>query len=485
MGTTAKKLIAIFVAFFIFSSSAGAEETCSFQEDISLIFCEAMGQEKLYDENNFDSYKMLIPGKKDWIFRSQSDLRSDFALTDEALDHMEELNNVFRSRGIQLVILLTPTRGLMHYDFIKEEDRRKYGLGNINAAWKSYWRSIESMRNRGIHVVGIERAPADEPFFYKRDHHWNPDGAQKAAQALAQYIQKMPAYDMIEKAEYITRDDGTHDFYGVSKKVFRKLCNSKQPPERIVKRITERTSAANDQSDLFGDVKNPEIVLLGTSNSTMEPSFANFEGFLKEELSADILNMSVSGGGLDTAMISYLNSDFYRDSPAKIAIWEIPSYYDISNQDYFFREATAAAYGSCDKNMIAERKDAVLEDPSFLALDKLSSHKVSGDNYYVKVNFSKPVEKSFHVDLRYVKNRDKYRFQRSGRYPYDKQFYVSLREDKKEYLDKIVLTVPPEIQGSTVSVQLCEKDDELPLPSMEPKKYSFVDDVVKITQEQN
>jgi alginate biosynthesis protein AlgX len=467
-----QKSLAFFSALLLFTTAAQGQESAGLVsapssmdlqqscnvEDITPIFCSALGNEEMYSQNSYGSYKLLIPGKNGWIFRTQSDFKSNFALSRQTLNNFDEFNQALKKKNIELVILMTPTRGLMHSEFIPQEQIKSQNF-NVNAAWENYWDSIETLRDRGLHVAGVERIAPGTSFFYKRDHHWNPDGAQKSAKVLADYIKKLPVYRDIEKIQYATSENGTHDFFGVSKKVFKKLCNTKQPPERIIKKTTERVNAAAGQDDLFGDTKEPQIVLIGTSNSTMEPSFANFEGFLKEELSADILNMSVSGGGVDTAMISYLNSDSFRDTPAKIAIWEIPAYYELSTQNNFFREIVAAANGSCDGKAIAELKDTPIDEASMTALDKLADKKITGDDYYARVNFSRPMSKPFHFDLRYMKNRDKYKFQRAARYPHDGQFFLTLRNDKKEYLDKVVLMFPPEAIGNSISMQICKKEN--------------------------
>lgn len=446
------------LAFLILSCAAWASDNsaCA-SEDVSTLFCSAADDESLYDKYKFDSYKMLRPGTNGWIFRSESDFKKDFSLTREGLDSIEELNNALKRRGVELVVLMTPTRGLVHYDYISEEDRRKYGFEDRDKLWKNYWKAIDSVRDRGVQVVGIEHRQSDSPFFYKRDHHWNSDGAHEAARALADYIKKMPVYDTIEKVEFETTPVEPYEMEGVSKKVFKKLCNTTQKPESIMRLVTTPKQSIGNQDALFGETKRPEIVLLGTSNSTPEPSFANFEGFLKQELSADILNMSVSGGGLDTAMISYLNSEHFKNTPAKVAIWEIPSYYDISAHYTFFREAVPAAYGSCRDNAVAQTMDQKITEKTMLVLDKLAGKKITGSKYYLDIAFDSPVSRNFFADMRYLKNRDKYRFQRISRYPHDGQFYVGLRDDKKECLDKVVLSVPSELIGKTVSVSLCEK----------------------------
>jgi alginate biosynthesis protein AlgX len=473
-----RNMAALAAAVFLSTMPAQAQNNDCGVEEVQALFCPAMKDETLYDKNNFDSYKMLVPGNGGWIFRSESDFRNDFSIPDDTLDDLEELSDAFKAHGTELVMLITPTRALMHSQYITDEDKKKYDLRNMDKVWKSYWNGIESIRNRGITVVGVERPAPETPFFYRKDHHWNPYGAQLSAKALAATIKKLPAYKDIEKIEYATREDGAYDFYGVSKKVFKRICDTRQPPERIVKKVTERKSTAEGQDDLFGDSKQPEIVLMGTSNSTMEPSQANFEGFLKEELSADIINMSVSGGGLDTAMISYLNSEAFHKNPAKIAIWEIPGYYDLSNHKKFFREAIPATYGSCESNPVVLAKDKKIEEKTMIALEKLASRKISGSDYYLNVGFNTPMTEPVTLDLRYVKNRDKYKFDRSGRYPSDGQFYVALQDGKKENLEKVVLNLPEEAKGKTVSVMICKKDQKTSLgyneTPMEPKQPPVV-----------
>jgi alginate biosynthesis protein AlgX len=480
------KLIALtLAASFLCTTGVNAQnnpgfETCSSAEETEALFCPALKDESLYDKNGFESYKMLVPGKSGWIFRSESDFRTDFSIPKDTLDDIQELSDAFRAHGTELVMLITPTRAMMHSQYISDADKRKYNISNIDKVWNSYWNGIESLRARGVHVVGVDR-PKDlnTPFFYRKDHHWNPYGAQIAAKAVAAYVKNLPAYKDVPKVQYQTREAGNFDFYGVSKKVFKRLCDTRQPPERITRKITERVDAATDQSDLFGETPQPEVVLMGTSNSTMEPSQANFEGFLNEELSADILNKSVSGGGLDTAMISYLNSDEFRDRPAKIAIWEIPGYYDLSNHKKFFREAIPASYGMCEAEPVAINKDIQISERNFIGIDKLAGRHITGDDYYVALDFSAPIKDSVNVDLRYVKNRDKYKFERSGRAAAGDKFYVSLADNKKENLDKIVLNVPDEILGKTVNVALCKKDEktlvgEKKPESTEPKQASVV-----------
>ena len=188
----------------------------------------------------------------------------------------------------------------------------------------------------------------------------------------------------------------------------------------------------------------------------MIPSYANFEGFLKEALSADILNMSVSGGGLDTAMISYLNSPFFREKPARIAIWEIPGNYNLSEQNNFFREAIPAVYGIC-QNPVTMAEDIAITHKNLLVLDGLEKKNVRGGNYYLNLVFDEPVTKSFSVDFRYDGDRDKYKFYRSSRTANDNQFFLELKNGKNDDLEKIVLYLPANLLGHKVDARICSK----------------------------
>jgi alginate biosynthesis protein AlgX len=439
--------------FCLLSISAPTHaESC--QDDVSHLFCELLENDETYERYSYSSYRKLIYGKDGWIFRTASDLKTDFSLPDETLVHLRRLNDAFAAKDIRLIMLYLPTRGLLHSEYLLPEDKRLYRFSYPGAAWKSYEDSIKSMRSVGLHVVGLPRPKPGTPFFYKRDHHWSAAGAKQTAEVLASYIKKLPEYRETRKVKFKTTEGERYAFYGVSKKIFKKLCDTIQPPEMIYKMITEREDVAAANDDLFGDTIDPDIVLMGTSNSTQEPAFANFEGFLKEALSADILNKSVSGGGLDTAVITYLSSDDYKNKPAKIAIWEVPSYYDMAAQPSFFREAVPAVYGDCGIDSIVSKSAIPVTERGIIAFSDLANSRISGGDYYIHIRFSKPIAESFFLGLHYNKGHEKYKFRRLARFQADGQFFLSLNNPRT--LNKVVLTLPNKMPGETVDVKICK-----------------------------
>ena len=75
---------------------------------------------------------------------------------------------------------------------------------------------------------------------------------------------------------------------------------------------------------LFGDVTIP-VALVGTSYSA-RPEF-HFEGFLKSELDADLVNYAEVGLGPFAPMDRFLETLGAATSAPRLVIWEIPERY--------------------------------------------------------------------------------------------------------------------------------------------------------------
>lgn len=438
-----------------FPASAQEAGTAVIKEDIKPIFCPALYEDKTYD-GRYDSYRKLIAGDDGWIFRTGNDLQTHMSINDAAIKMIVDWQQKLKEKGIDFVMLYVPTRGMIHADHISAEDKKQYGFTNVEGVWKDYADTIEKMRDAGINVIDVPRPPQGAAFFYKRDHHWNAAGAKASADAVAAYVKKMPVYETLAKTEFTTVKKEPYDFYGTTDKVFSKVCNTKQPPERIDIFMTERKQGTGGEADLFGDVAEPEVVLMGTSNSTWEPSFSNFEGFLKEALSTDILNMAVSGGGIDTAMIKYLNSDHKKEHKAKLIVWEVPGYYNLNKHQGLFRQAIPALYGDCGSENLAEVKGKKIDDDVVTLFTDLKDKNMTGSKYYVYFNFSQPVKKPFMVDFRFPKDRDRTKISRSARYKPDGEFYLALKNGKKN-LDELSIELPKsEGRNMTVDARICK-----------------------------
>jgi alginate O-acetyltransferase complex protein AlgJ len=67
------------------------------------------------------------------------------------------------------------------------------------------------------------------------------------------------------------------------------------------------------------------VAIVGTSYSA-EPAF-HFEGFLKQALSADVINLALEGKGPFKPMDEALQGTILEDTGVRVVVWEIPERY--------------------------------------------------------------------------------------------------------------------------------------------------------------
>lgn len=353
-------------------------------EDIKL--CEALFQDKAYEGNS--SYLKMDAGKKGWVFRTSTDYKDDFKVNSILQDRFIRLHNALEKNNIELVIVPLPTRGMMHSEFVLDD------IYNVDKAKESYGELVHKLRQMGYIVADINDFSAAQEFYYKYDHHWNASGAQKMAQRVAAEMKIMPAFKAIKKAKFITEKEEQIEYEGSFAEFIAEQCKTKPSKEKATIYKTYQESGGED--DLFSDDTKPEIILLGTSNSSLTPSYANFEGFLKEYLSADVQNMSISGGGVETAILDYFNAGKQVTDKPKILIWEIPVYQNFRGGT-LYRQLIPAVYGDCKGREIFKEtiplkgKNFSVSLPAGL---KAKSH-------YMVLDFSDMKERKFTIDTIY------------------------------------------------------------------------------------
>jgi len=300
--------------------------------------CPDLSNAAAYESKNLLSYKLLSEGKDDWIFRTSNDYKYDFSLNDKTIAHLRTLNAGLEKRGTHLIVALLPTRGMVNYTHISQADLSTYKIPTQNTLWSGYKDRVAQLEKSGIDTVAVEEAAINEIlFFYKQDHHWRPEGAQLMAKNVASKIKALPVYKDLPISGFKTEKHKDAAYKGTFTKVYKTLCGYNLQPQNVPVFETTHTQPSDEQ-DLFGDSQ-AAVVLVGTSNSVNATSRANFDGFLKENLQTDVLNLSETGGGADDAMLKFLASDGFRNTPPKILIWELPVYYDLNKLNSFYKKA--------------------------------------------------------------------------------------------------------------------------------------------------
>lgn len=344
-------------------------------------------------------------GKDNWIFRKKTDFQEEFKIRDKPLSGLIKFKNVLKQQDIELIIALLPTRGMMHADQVLNQEF------DMTKALQSYRDLVQKLNVNGIRTIGyFDQIPN---FYYFADHHWTADGARVVAEKISLTVEDQN----FQSETFQTEKGAVEIFEGSFQKEYKKVCHDELSP---MKATIYHTLSQNQ--DLFSDKKPADIVLIGTSNSDNEASRANFDGFLKQNLSADIYNASISGGGFDTAMLQYLASNEYKNHKPKLMIWEFHVYQNF-NDIHFYAQAVPVVYGSCGQDNAYKQTVKVSDNKFSFDLGEGQSW----DDHYIMLNIESYEGSKFRLEL-VGEEKSSFNIERSKFYDPDGIFYYDLRD---------------------------------------------------------
>lgn len=277
---------------------------------------------KLWGSINYGLFhsasKGVALGRDDWLFTAE-----EFETTPQSADRIEKNTAEIRDtiarlqqHGIAVVMAWIPAKSRLFSD----------KLGNLKRP--------ELQQNLtppgGLPLVDGREvfAALPEPAFMRTDTHWSPAAAKAMAAAIQQYVlAQYPDLQLASKSYRTTESDDAHDYSGDLLKfipVFHDNNPLPTPQGETVK--TYQTEAAGGDADagLFGD-EAIDVTLVGTSYSAQKDW--HFEGFLKEALQADVLNLADEGRGPFAPMREFLKRLDAGETTAKLVIWEFPERY--------------------------------------------------------------------------------------------------------------------------------------------------------------
>jgi alginate O-acetyltransferase complex protein AlgJ len=258
-----------------------------------------------------------IVGNNNWLFTNEEMQSSDAFHSNlmESATKVIAINNLFTLQNITLVPVIIPDKADVYANNlpfarpIEIETRYSDFMAMLSLA--------------GINAVDaktvMNEAKTENSVFMSDDTHWSPFGAQAVANAIAASLDDQE----ITHSEVTTTALGSVDFDGdllsyVPTGALRPWIGPVQS------KITQYETTVASSAGLFGDAE-IDVALVGTSFSA-KPKW-HFEGFLKQALQTDILNLADEGQGPFAPMDAYLASDTFKSSPPKIVIWEIPVRY--------------------------------------------------------------------------------------------------------------------------------------------------------------
>mgnify|MGYP002619592340 CR=1 FL=1 len=326
-------------------AQAGPNQPCLGPE---CLICPALSDPQQYAEGGMKIMRFMAPGRGSWLFRSDVDLTTDFGMPAHMEPELARLISTFNRQGTEVAIVIQPTRGLMHRDKVRPDFAYGFDYAEGVANLRHF---LTQLRNAGAivpDVMNLVENPPQEEYFFRRDTHWTPAGAKATAQLVAQEVRRQPVYAGLTKSTYRTEPSVIIPKDGAHNMAFSRLCGNDFGYQYV--QNFQTVPEVDEVSALFDDIPEPEVTLVGTSNSAARDEDTkqyNFDGYLKEYLSVNLMNFSLQGGGQDGALMEFLLSPSYSPStPPKLIIWELPANYKLASE-VMYRQLVPAAEGGC------------------------------------------------------------------------------------------------------------------------------------------
>jgi len=465
-------LLALTAALFAAAAPPARAEP-QYEVEACCNLCPQASNRAAYNTRFLQSFTTLVQGRDGWLFRTDDDLRTSFGPDAEGYNALKRLHAELKAKGVELVMVYQPTRGMMHADKLPASARKQY---NPEVARNSYASTLKKFRQIGIVVPDLERLVQEgggaNSYFYRGDHHWTAEGADRTAKVTAEAIAKMKAFADIPKKTFTTEKTGIWAKRGTMQKAATQLCGfgyADQYAPRFV------TSSEGGGDLLAEDEGAPQITLVGTSNSD---SAYNFAGFLSQALGVEILNESVAGGGHEGALLQYLPSPAFQKNPPKILVWELETYHNLSKA-MFYRQVTPLVRNGCEARKPLLSRSVPLKENATEALfnGAGSVQHLRSRDHLVDVKFSDPAVKNFKAIVWYTNgSKETISIEHSDYIETSGRFVSELRSDgewgERVFLSMDVLKPEGVKPGTTVTAKLCANDDvaRAPAPPADPPK---------------
>jgi len=414
----------------------------------SSAFCPRLTQEWAEDSS-------FSEGLEGVFFRTSTDLEQFFAVTPETVDLFSRLNEAFTATGTDLVLIPLPTRGIVQAAYVDQANPSQAIYDRVEAR-AEFAMLIDQLRSAGLNVVdvlaAIEAAGAEQSFYFKRDHHWTPQGARLAAQDAARTIRALPSFDRLTTHEFATRKTGTAPFMTAMGYEIQRLCERAMPAEEVEAFETARGASSAD--DLLGaSEQRPPVALVGSSFSATADF--NFAGFLSEFTGLDVANHAIRGAEFVGALASLVSARDFGANRPRVVVWETPTYYEI---DWLsraaFRQIIPAIYGTCSDRDAVARSQEMRVDGEASFFDFARGEAVGGPDQYLVFDVSEPGVEALSASITYASGeREIVPLGNLERYRDDGRFFLSLSRDIRGPVSRVSLEGDSE--GAKISARVC------------------------------
>jgi alginate biosynthesis protein AlgX len=396
-------------------------------------------------------FGFLTPGLNGTLMYA-SDLTPNIFAHEGRTQYYAQLDQALKSKGIQLVVSPLPTRTIVYPEMIDNTQTAQKDY-RPDVARENYRASLRRLWGLNIYTIDLlgaalnyRQSGAKQNLYFARDYHWTSDGAHVYAKAIAQEIGKLDSYKNLKQEKFVNtllRNENTAGRLGF---LLEQVCGTKTPPEK--NGIYETTRVGGN---LLGDDEYP-VVMVGSSFSD-ERNY-NFEGFLKEALSLNVLNAAVGGGGYNAALEAYFLGPQYAKSKPKFIIWEFVTSMTPFDQTPL-REIIPSVYGDCSAGNALLSAKSTMQSGTTSVLQN-SSKEIRGPQGFVSLKFADKTLLKFDLSLKFDDGKQEtVQIARSERIPNEGQFFLKLSDEFAGNLKEVTVTTPQKVTGA-VSAKVCK-----------------------------
>jgi alginate biosynthesis protein AlgX len=393
------------------------------------------------------SFGFLTPGNNGYLLYSGDFSPNTFAIEGRT-HYYAQLDQALKSRGIQLIVSPLPSRAIIYPEVLDKNQPLQSGY-STDTARENYKKSFRRLSDLGLTSTDLlssalqhRQTDDSKKLYFARDYHWTSEGAKVYAQATAKEIMKFEAYKSLPKVKYTNKFVRSENAESRLAYLLQQVCGTKTPPEKIDVYETTRQGG-----NLLGDDAYP-VVIVGSSYSA-EAKY-NYEGFLKEALSSNVLNAAIGGGGYNASLESYLMSDAYSKEKPKFLIWEFGAGMTPWDQTPI-REMVASVYGDCTSSEAIMENKTNLQDGPTSVLEN-TGVGVDASTDYVSIKFADRTLLNFDLNLKFDDGKQEtVKITRSGRIPNPGQFYLKFASEFKGNLSEVTVIPSSKARGAVVA----------------------------------
>ncbi len=413
----------------------------------------------LYDESR-QTISPISQGNNGWFFR-KAGLKNSYQLLAETRQYLKRLVDAFVTQGSQLIILPIPPRSFAVPQFLNFTQPLQADF-NFTQAQASYAAYMKQLASTGAlvadlrPVVNLYDDKYDMYFFFRRDHHWTPYGANLAAQQLAELINEIAKYDSGSLGGFTTEITEILQMKHSMAKEIQRLCEGKIDAEPYPQYVTIPHKTKGEDA-LFGDISTaPPIILLGSSFSAQD--IFNFAGFISQETGLEVANFAISAGQLFNAITSYVSLPVDERLKPDFIIWEALAHYDFNNGSQFFRQIIPAVGGECSaKEAIATSIIHIGNGGKQVIFDLKKAKNITGSSYFIFLNMSNKELAKFTLELDYLDGDGEwFTIDRSAHFNNSGRFFIELSDEIESSLSRVTIDGFPENITANLEARLCK-----------------------------